>query len=356
MNNHKPLRKELLPPIIYVYLGNKLPKYAHWALAGAAARNSNEVILLSNSTNLRKVSSKITVFSISDFYDDSEFIEFKESSKLDHKFRSGFWLHTAQRFFVLKQFCRQNSISKFFHAELDVMLFNLSGLPEKLDAYGQGIFIPRDSDERAIASLIYCNELQSLDKCCISMTTNAERGNEMALLSQFMFDNPQIAHALPSESTLAHNSRQPKWDFIPPSSSGGIFDAAAMGQWLFGIDPRNSLSIVRNHFVNENWHSSPEKLKFSFTSSTGKLNVASEDNPKVNINIYCLHIHSKINRKLELSGSFQGMLAKAQQSRSLIVSYNISQKIRYLLTLIIHMFRKIKNFLPKISKRTKRKG
>ena len=321
-----------LPPIIYVYIGNKLPKYAFASLAGVKSRNNNEVILLTNARNFHKVSPEIKVVQISDFYDSKVFEYFKQNTVLDVNFRKGFWIHTAERFFVIKQYVQHFNYSNFYHAELDVMVFNLNNLSELLDKVGKGLFVPRDSKDRAIASLIYCNDISVMAECCEYILFNSTYGNEMAIISQFMVNNPSSTFSLPSESTLNQISKSPEWDFVASNICGGIFDAASMGQWLFGIDPRNSPKVVSNHFINENWHCDPTNLNFAYDFSESSLNVSDLSRMNTQTNVYCLHIHSKINSKLENIRNFEKLLAQAQKVNPTVISRNYRQKLRNIST------------------------
>jgi len=80
----------------------------------------------------------------------------------------------------------------------------------------------------------------------------------------------------------------------------GIFDAAGLGMWICGIDPRNKFGVTKIHsrdFIDSGIVAlDPGKMRFEL-SDQGNLFVKSGQNL---IPIYNLHIHSKDKRLLSL--------------------------------------------------------
>ena len=91
-------------------------------------------------------------------------INYLASLMPDMQYSGDFWINTSLRFLVLNNFIHNSEIQCFYHAELDNIIFNLDTLDHSLPTLGKGIFVPRDSDDRAIASLIFCNRPESISE------------------------------------------------------------------------------------------------------------------------------------------------------------------------------------------------
>jgi len=75
-------------------------------------------------------------------------------------------------------------------------------------------------------------------------------------------------------------------------SFGGIFDAAALGQFLGGIDPRNDAAQGPG-FVNETAMYSPEELPVSWERDSENRLVPMAMHAGKSFPVFNLHIHSK---------------------------------------------------------------
>jgi len=238
--------------LIYVWLGRHFPSWMKDSLAISGRNSKISTVLLSNSSagNFPDVDHQIF---IEDFYiHEPSVMPIKTRTKA-HNFRDGFWIKTSERFLVLASFVKKYKIESFFHAELDVAVFGLNGLGERLDTYASGFFCPRDSVDRGIASLIYCNNVDTLKSLVAKMSClDGESVNDMSILGELL-KSEQNFYSLPTERELNLGSTNSQWRTVPLHVSGGIFDAAAIGQYLFGIDSRNTSNLLlKNGFKNEN--------------------------------------------------------------------------------------------------------
>ncbi len=203
-----------------------------------------------------------------------------------------FWTFTSLRFFVLRDYILSHQCTKFYHAELDNVIFQLEELDNRLDSVGKGLFVPRDSEDRAIASLIYCNSIPSMLLLC-ELYGNHNIINDMHALGIFAQLYNNYFFSLPTESCKANSSL---FDIVSPSICGGLFDAAAVGQYLFGIDPRhNRYRPTKSQFVNENSKVDWKKIKIRIDNNKRILlcDHSESDNSPHSENLYNLHLHSK---------------------------------------------------------------
>ena len=284
-------------PLVYVYLGNQLPTYARHSLLFAKRRYSGEIVLLTDQ-KLDQVLPGVKVIDIRSWYDPVPFASFAEASPLDSLFRGGFWLKAVERFYVLQQYARVFGVDRFFHAELDVLIFDIEDLPEKLDGEAQGIFVPAQRPNRAIASLIYVNNPAALDELVDFFPGHVDLGNEMNLLGRFLADCSHIAHGLPSETALDSES----WPVSPSSASiqVGLVDSLGFGPWILGYDPRNIVGTTWNKFSEGD---AGERLK-DYRFRAGLFGGSLEVMPKggAPIRIRALHLHSKRFARLRIPG------------------------------------------------------
>jgi len=226
---------------------------------------------------------------IEDFYDVK--LSICENYTTTNQFRDGFWMKTLERFLVLRSFMHSYNLKKIFHAELDNIIFNIEDLSERLDSVGLGLFCPRDSESRGIASLIYIN-----NPLCLDCFTHIDLQNVGVGLNDMTFLGLQLQSSknffsLPTENSF-DNHQNKKWKYISSEIAAGVFDAASLGQYLFGIDHRNTFFPSFNRFINENSGAHLKYLNFELDLIGGVCEVRNKNNNK--FNVYNLHVHSKI--------------------------------------------------------------
>jgi len=278
-----------MPNLVFVWLGNELPSWAKISLSMCSRFNSCKIVLLCNKS-LGTVRGNFTQIYIEDFYQQPEFICKWYASKVN-SFRDGFWIKTSERFFILEQYMLAFHINKIFHAEIDNLIFNISGLANNLDLLQSGIFCPRDADNRGIASFIYINNVESLKILRRYYETNyLESINDMKFMGKLLNNQKNYFHSLPTDNSLPVDNR--RWGTLDPSLTGGIFDAASIGQYLLGIDIRNSYYPTFNGFVNENASRYINEFDFLIDKQNSNLYI-SENINHPRIKVYNLHIHSK---------------------------------------------------------------
>lgn len=230
--------------IYFIFIGEKLPSYAIASLKLAVTHSGVRVRLISNRSTAWQVKKiDLDLILIEDFYDSSKFK--KASSKLTSSthFRGGFWSKSLERFFVLSQFIEKFGVSKILHAELDQLLFGVDKMIEALDKSGfHGLFIPFQSPELCVASIVYINDTSSLDSLLDEAVNGDAFPNEMALIARWAQRNITKVYALPTLATSKLESCKVVGSnirLINHEVLGGYVDAAQLGQWVGGIDPRN---------------------------------------------------------------------------------------------------------------------
>lgn len=211
---------------------------------------------------------------------------FEKATTLNKWFRNGFWMLASLRLFYVYEFMKKYDINQVIHLENDVLIYY--NCEELNDCLNQNyIYIPFDSYNRNIASIMYIPDKdifkESLDKynfnkndmenfAYIQKTTNLIQNLPIFIKNEEFTDEQKF---------VCNNS-----DLFP-----FIFDAAAIGQYLGGVDPRNDAGNTRG-FVNETCviKYNNNKIWFEEINGNKKPFILIKEQK---IPIFNLHIHSK---------------------------------------------------------------
>jgi len=153
---------------------------------------------------------------------------------LNPSYRNGFWLLTSFRFFVIYECMKKYNIKDVIHLENDVpVYYNCDILLKYLD--NNYIYLPFDRYTRNIASIMYIPNhfkfkmiLDNYDRNKSDMENFSIIKNKTNLIKKFPIFPNEFA-ITDEEKYVSDNS-----DIFPY-----LFDAAAIGQYVGGIDPRN---------------------------------------------------------------------------------------------------------------------
>ena len=174
--------------------------------------------------------------------------DFARRSQQDKEWRAGFWYNTSARFFILYAFMAKTGIRNVIHIENDVLLYyNCDEVLAKPLYNSSRLCIPFDSYERNIASIVYIPDAILFGQILVHYDYAK---NDMYNFSEIrkntgLIDNFPIF--IDEESDIEERAFVSKgWSRF----GGYIFDAAAIGQYIGGVDPRNQGGDTRG-FVNE---------------------------------------------------------------------------------------------------------
>jgi hypothetical protein len=157
---------------------------------------------------------------------------------------------------------------------------------------------------RDTAALLYSPSIEEslwLSETIIGILASGETVTDMTILRQIADSNPHKVAELPTfakgmESLRNENKGEnsgerieiPKTTF----SKFGIFDPAAIGMWLTGVDPRNNYGTTvyfdTHGILRGGTYLDPSKFRYQFTGNELLGVIDTYEIP-----IWCLHIHSK---------------------------------------------------------------
>jgi len=208
--------------------------------------------------------------------------KYYERTRLDKVFRNGFWALTSLRFFYIYEFMMQYDICDVIHIENDVLVYyNCDEIVERADK--QYVYLPFDCFGRNIASIMYIPSanvfrqiLEQYNLAINDMENFVQISKRCDLIQRFPIF-PKNTSSGPEIQFVSENH----------DKFGYLFDAAAMGQFLGGIDPRNQPGDTRG-FVNETCVIKYNAYKFVWDDHKPYLVISDYMFP-----IFNLHIHHK---------------------------------------------------------------
>lgn len=192
--------------------------------------------------------------------------DFLEVNQLNSKFRNGFWKYVVERFYVLEELMITVGIKRVLHLEGDNLIFcNVAELVDVLSPIYSGIAVPFDHDLRAVAGILFIFDIEALNifnKFSVEMYKNnpGVQLNDMELLGFFRNAFPRYIDSLPVvprnypgpfRNELGEESKNPEMFSNNFEKLNLLFDANALGQYIDGVDPRNTNGKCTRKFINE---------------------------------------------------------------------------------------------------------
>jgi hypothetical protein len=243
-------------------------------------------LLLFNNTDITVITEKPFFYLLKEFtnielidcrtLDD---LNFNNTSNLDKIFRNSFWHLCSLRLIYLYSYIKKYNISNSIHLENDVMLYeNL----DKLKPFFKNIvYATFDSYDRVIPGIIYIPNADAFKPIIENYNNNL---NDMQNLAKF---NETVIEPLPIYPIIDNINKFNK----NYNDFNCIFDAAAMGQYLGGVDKRNQDGDTRG-FINETCVIKYNNYEFKWIKENDLYKPYVIINNKL-IQIINLHIHSK---------------------------------------------------------------
>lgn len=295
----------MVDSLVFVFLGSSLPRYVVPALRFARKFGGLPVCLIGQSVienRIRPIG--VEFVAIEEFYDDSSFEFARHRLSAPHVFRDSFWVRALERLFVLEQYMKAQNLTRLVHAEADQLVFRIDTLLDRLGhEAARGLYAPLHGGSTVVASILYCNDLSALSSLTQYAMEARPFPNEMALLSEWARTHSGLFHPLPTIADLGGEmgiSQNQLWAGPSFNQIGGVVDAAQLGQWVAGIDPRNVglprapktkyVDPARPGLLTE---AELRTLSLSMNADSQAMRLSRAGERPVSL--YNLHIHSKIH-------------------------------------------------------------
>ena len=318
------------PPLVIVYLGDEPPQYMRAALILAQRFAAVPVQLVAPASFATAVPSGCDHIHTESFYEHdgaSAVLRGLQPPTTEHL---DLWVRSIERFVVLRSYAEWAGLPSFFHAELDCVPFRLDALDAALQATDRrGMFLPFDHPERVVASLVYVNDHAAL-AAFVDWASGERYQTEMELLARFAREHPGSVVGLPTLEVLQAPERfaAAGLTVIDPRVMGCVVDAASLGQWVAGVDPRNIRlrDLHRNHFVNENVPDAAALRRARFTWDEFLPLITDADGRS--LRVHALHLHAKIHRHVTRRRALERLVRRADRKWARLVPGAIGHAAR----------------------------
>jgi len=270
--NLKPIKSS----IAFVHAGeNAPPEYLVDALMIAAKVAPRSVIyVLINRLHIAVLQSRLArvgvpaleavrIIPIEDIPKSSITTAYFSNSTLDRSFREGFWFSASYRFFLLADFMQSYQIENCVHLENDVALyFDPSDKVAQLRGFAR-FAVPLDR-VRAIPGIVWFKDAQIAKELALHISSQSEK-NDMDSLGEFCLRKDLDVRPLPTLPLAYAKSQGLDLEKYCAGIDvfGGIFDAAAIGQYLGGVHWMNDPNQTR-FFTNESSDLDMRECEFSW--------------------------------------------------------------------------------------------
>jgi hypothetical protein len=198
----------------------------------------------------------------------------------DVKFREGFWRYSIERFYAIRDFHELDQVTPILHLESDVVV--LPNFPFDEFKSIKHLAWEKFNSSHDVSAILYSNcygDSKWLVERINEALTADTKSTDMTALSQISNSNLSRVEILPTDPT-SNTSNQ----------FGGIFDAAAIGMWLNGRDPRNHLGFIKRFLPLPESSVNASKLDYR-VNRDGCLQVMNQGG--VTLQLFNLHVHAK---------------------------------------------------------------
>ena len=274
--------------IILVMLNN-LQSYILDNIQHLKNHNNNDIIVITDKKfNTFFENKDITIINVEDLIPSYT----NSITQLQDTFRQGFWQLTSYRFNAIYEYMNKYTITNAIHIENDVLIYKDINTINFHNT--SKLLLTMDSKDRCIPGLMFIPNCDILRKCIQMFNPTL---NDMQNFSLCYYKLNDIVDTLPIflENTTNNVLRIVTNNF---RYYDAIFDAAAIGQYLGGVDPRNKSGNTVG-FVNETCVIDYSKFEFIWKTENGLkipyIVINNHNYPIINLHIHCKDLKTYIN-------------------------------------------------------------
>jgi len=211
----------------------------------------------------------VEFFAIEDIPESMQRKNFRTNSALDRNFRDGFWFHASNRFLILADYIEYAKLENIVHIENDYVLY--FDPTDKLEAFRTyaDFSVPLDR-VRAIPGFVWIKN-GHVAKSLADFILKNDNKDDMETVGQFCLSSDDLVKkplpTLPYEYSIAKGLSIDRFS-AGIDQFGGIFDAAAIGQYIGGIHWMNN-PMNTTFFINESSDLNLSETPFSWGVENG---------------------------------------------------------------------------------------
>jgi hypothetical protein len=257
--------------------------YINYNLKQLKLQGNYDIVLITEKRFFRNISENLNIQLIDVNELNTEYLEqFKNNLNIDKNYRNGFWYNCSMRFVYIYEYMRINNITDIIHIENDVMIYdNLDNLNDKFNK--DKIYLYFYNNETVIPGIIYINNHTNLKTILDNYDMNKGDMENFGKYFNASFVEPFPIISINNDETYFNKNFK---------TFNSIFDGAAIGQYLGGVDKRNDINADIG-YINDACIIKINNYKFYWK----KINDLWNPYIKINNNlvkINNLHIHCKL--------------------------------------------------------------
>jgi hypothetical protein len=278
--------------IVYVQLGgNPSPTLRHYSkINSRSILDSKSVLITDNPTE--HVDFPGDVISYTGEKSLEGFIKYTKRNQAYSNVAGGYWRFTMERLFALKILDEQYAENcPVLHLESDVLLLLDNTTLEKIKQKILITSVPRFSSSDGIASILFAPSIRQLGQDLLKLDSiladNLDVSSDMELLGLGLKHG--VFGELPSH---------PRDALVVDVGDGQstihvVFDGAAYGQYLFGLDPVHTSNRVISGYLNPNFRLNLSQAHWSIKRRKDLLRPSFSWENRV-YEVVNIHMHSKL--------------------------------------------------------------
>uniref|UniRef100_A0A6C0DQ65 Nucleotide-diphospho-sugar transferase domain-containing protein n=1 Tax=viral metagenome TaxID=1070528 RepID=A0A6C0DQ65_9ZZZZ len=277
---------------IILFCVNNFQEYIIPNIQQLIALGNKNIYVITNAEFFIHFETVKTHIELINVYDLNDVYNFANNARVDSHFRNGFWTLTSLRFFYIYDLMKTYHLTDVIHIENDVLIYyNVDELKPSLNS--NYVYLPFDCYNRNIASIMY---IPNSDIFKIVLDNYNFGVSDMDNFSTIKWETGLIETfpIFPLKYAITDEQKYVSKNY---DDFHFIFDAAAIGQYLGGIDPFHTLEKADDEKNTEGFVNETCVIKYN-TYNIRKINVNGFLRPFIEINneqipIFNLHIHSK---------------------------------------------------------------
>jgi hypothetical protein len=249
-----------------VHLGQELPPWLSATIVQARHFNNCPIYLVAEAAAHKRgaipAHPNTTKIVLEDIGISDKQRAFHAISPLDREFRGGFWTYTTERFFVIETAIGALGLRNVAHLENDALLYtDIETLAPRLSKLYTSVAATFLNDDCCVPSFVYLLGAEAATKLSEAVLwvfdkllsspqypTLRSQVNDMLLLAILRMNCENVIDHLPKVPPNYPGQLRSEMGHVPVDPSrytknfedlNFVFDGAALGQYLGGIDPQN---------------------------------------------------------------------------------------------------------------------
>ena len=296
--------------VVFVYMGAEVPQYVQTAVDQAARFNPDcPIYLIGNKHPMKrfhehKQHPNVKIVNAESLPVSKNHRAFKLRSRLNRRWKNGFWYFTAERFFWIASLMESYDLKNVIHIESDNMVYaNFGSMMPIFEQHYPHIGMVMDCEQRCIPSVVYFAGAEDAKTLCKHFLSEGRKTFDMFVLSGFRnkmgypyvselpIFTPEYMQNETIRSPSGKTTNRPEVFARNFEHFQSIFDGAAIGQYLGGCDPIHKNS--KPGFINETALFNPSKCRFEWERDEQGRNVPYVIYRNARYRVNNLHIHCK---------------------------------------------------------------